>query len=147
MKVEGSVWVNRSPAEVFAYLSDPRSSARWTAGLIEASTAGHQLAPGTTLHIVGHLLGERLESLAEVTHYERDRVLCCKSVSGPVPYWVGFTLDRLGAGVEVTQTVEADVRFFRLPEELVRRVAQRQLEHDLATLRDLIETQGSPRSR
>lgn len=146
MKVESSVWVDRSPGEVFAYLSDPRSVARWTAGVMEAM-AGDRMATGTTLHVVGHLLGERLESHAEVTHYERDRTLCCKSVSGPVPYWVRLTLDRLGAGVEVTETVEADVRFFRLPEELVRRVARRQLEHDLATLRDLIEAQCPRRPR
>lgn len=145
MRVEGSVWVDRSPREVFAYLSDPGRGAHWTAGVLEVwMVPGDPLAPGATLHIVGKLLGERLESRATVTHYERDRILCCKSVSGPVPYWVSFALGTLGTGVEVTETVEADVRFFRLPEEVVRRVAQRQLEHDLCTLRDLIEARLSP---
>lgn len=139
MKVEGSVWVDRSPGEVFAYLSDPRHGAHWAAGVLEVWTPGDPLSLGATLHIVGHLLGERLESRATVTGYERDRALSCKSVSGPVPYWIRFALDTLGTGVEVTGTVEADVRFFRLPEEVVRRVTQRRVEHDLCTLRDLIE--------
>ena len=141
MRVEGSVTVGQSAQEVFAYLSDPSHGASWAAGVMEAGiAAGAVLSLGAALQIVGTFLGEWLESSAEVTVFERDQAMGCKSVSGPVPYRVRLALDALPAGIRASGTVEADVRFFRLEEALVGRVAQRQLEHDLATLRDLLET-------
>lgn len=143
MKVAGSVIVGRPSGDVFAYLSDPCRGACWVAGVMEARwVPDGALALGTTVQVVGHFLGERLESQAEVVTCEPDRALRCKSVSGPVPYRVEFALDETPGGVQVTERVEADVRFFRLPGALVQRVAQRQLRHDLTTLKDLLEAPG-----
>jgi hypothetical protein len=140
MKVEGSVVVGRAGGEVFTYLCDFDRGAQWAAGVMESRTTSDGLVGlGATVRVVGNFLGERLESNAEVVVYEPGRRLGCKSTSGPVPYLVRLEVDPLPEGVRVTGMIEADAGFFRLAGWLVRRTAQRQLEHDLETMKDILE--------
>jgi uncharacterized membrane protein len=95
---------------------------------------------GATAHLVSKFLGRRVESDAEITEFEPNRRVTMRSTSGPFPFHGSLTLDPVEGGTRVNATFELEPgRFFKLAEPIVTRMAKRQLESDLANLKDLME--------
>jgi hypothetical protein len=85
-------------------------------------------------------LGKRMETTLEVTEYEPGRRFSIKTVSGPIPFDVAHTLEPSNGGTSVHVVLEGEPGgFFKLAEPLVVRNAQRQIEHDLSTLKEILE--------
>jgi uncharacterized membrane protein len=143
-RAEHTVVVERPPDEVFRFLTDLSNVPEWQSGAVEVR-APASVEVGTTYVEVLKFLGRRIEATLEVTEFEPGRRFSLKAVSGPMPFQVRHRLEPADGGTATTIHVELEGdpgRLFRLAEPLVMRNAQRQLEGDFATLKEMVEAGG-----
>lgn len=140
-KFEISTVIKRPTEEVFAVMSNAENISKWQSGTIEAEkTSDGPIGVGTTWRSVSRFLGRRIESESEFTEYELNRKLGFKSKSGPIQFEVRMTFERVEGGTRINTKFEAEIGgFFKLAEPLVMSMGKRQLEGDLANLKDLME--------
>lgn len=140
-KFEISTVIKRPTEEVFAVMSNAENILKWQSGTIEAEkTSDGPIGVGTTWRSVSRFLGRRIESESEFTEYELNRKLGFKSKSGPIQFESRMTFERVEGGTRINTKFEAEIGgFFKLAEPLVVSMGKRQLEGDLANLKDLME--------
>lgn len=140
-KAEVSTTINRSVEDVFAVLSNVEDTPKWSSAALEDKiTSAGPIGVGATAHLVSTFLGRRIESDAEITEFEPNRRLTMQSTSGPIPFRGSMTLEPVEAGTRVNATFKAEPGgFFKLAEPIFVRMGKRQLESDLANLKDLME--------
>jgi carbon monoxide dehydrogenase subunit G len=139
IKAETSTSINRPPDEVFAYATDPTHVAEWQSSALEARVDGPVQAGATGVE-VRKFLGRRIESTMRIEAYEPPRRFALQVTSGPVPFHVEQTVEPEGEGSRVSVVMEGEPGgFFRLAEPLVERAVKRELEGNLATLKDILE--------
>jgi carbon monoxide dehydrogenase subunit G len=146
-RAEHTVIVERPPDEVFDFLTDFSNVPSWQSGAVDVEKPVGPLAVGVTYVQVLSFLGRRMKTTLEVTEFEQGRRFSLKTVSGPVPFEVRHTLEpeNGGGATRLHVRLEGEPRgFFRMAESLVERKAQRQIEHDFATLKELVEARGAP---
>jgi hypothetical protein len=94
---------------------------------------------GTTWRAVQKAFGQQLESEVEVTEYEPSRQWAQKGKS-PFPVQIQATFEGVDGGTRVNLRLEAEPGgFFRLAGPLLASMAKRNIEGDLANLKDLME--------
>ena len=98
------VIISRPLEEVFAVLTDPEKTPKWSAPAVEE----HWITPGpptigSRRLAVTQLMGRRSQNIAEVTAYEANRMWEMKSVSGP-PFVVRAIFAPVEGGTQVDWT-------------------------------------------
>ena len=143
IKSEFSVVINRPVEEVFAFANDLESDPQWMAAVSERKkTSEGPVGVGTTFHDTGTLLGRKVENNYEVTEYEPNAKLGIKTISGSIPIEATSTCEPVEGGTRFTMAGAADVAgIFKFAEPFVTRIMKRELEADLANLKDLLEAQ------
>ena len=143
---EHTIVIERPIEEVFAFATDPENEPLWQSTSLETEqTSGGPVGVGTTFRNTSKFLGRRIESTYEVTENDPPHRQCMRITSGPIPGSGCYALEPTEDGsTRFTQTFEAEAGgFFRLAEPLVGRAIRRQIEADMATLKDLLEA-GEP---
>jgi uncharacterized protein YndB with AHSA1/START domain len=142
IRQEHTVVIDRPIEEVFAFATDPDNVSLWQSTSLETEqTSEGPVGVGTTFRDTSKFLGRRIESTYEVTENDPPHKQCMRITSGPIPGSGCYALEPTdGGSTRFTQNFEADVGgFFRLAEPLVGRAIRRQMEADMATLKDLLE--------
>lgn len=143
IKIEKSVTIKRSVAEVFEFMSNSENDPQWQSGIEEVrKTSEGPIGVGTTFLEVNQMLGRRIKSTIEYIEYEANRKIGLKSVSGPIPFKMTGTFESvLEDETKVTLVGEGDVGgFFKLAEPLVSSMLNKQMESNIAKLKDLLDT-------
>ncbi len=140
-KAEVSTTIKRPVEDVFAVLSNPENSPKWSSSSLEAEqTSPGPIGVGTTARSVGKFLGRRIESESEITEFEPNRKFAVQSKSGPFPFQASMNFEPIEGGTRVNVTFVAEPGgFFKLAEPLVMSMAKRQFQSDLENLKDLME--------
>ena len=145
-RAEHTLVIGRPADEVFEFLTD---FSNVPSGSIEVQRPEGSLGVGTTYVQVLRFLGKRIETTLEVTEFDPGRRFTLKTLSGPVPFEVRHTLDPADGQGATRLRVELEGEpggFFKLADALVERNAQRQIERDFATLKELVEARGATRT-
>jgi uncharacterized membrane protein len=145
MKLEHSVVINLPLSEVFSFAGDLENDGQWIAGRVEAQRSGsNPTSAGSRFTQVNKFLGRRIESTVEVTEYEPNHKVRSKSISGPVTFTEYRLFEPAGGGTRLTIVLEAETTggLFKLADPIVTRMASRQMQGDLANLKDLLESQA-----
>jgi uncharacterized membrane protein len=148
-RAEHTVVVGRPADEVFEFLTDLSNVPSWQSGSIDVQEPKGMLGVGTTYVQVLRFLGKRIKARLEVTEFEPGRRFALKTLSGPVPFEVRHTLEPADGQGATRLRVELEGEpggFFKLADGLVERNAQRQIERDFATLKELVEARGATRA-
>jgi hypothetical protein len=90
-------------------------------------------------------MGWRMRYVWEVTHYEPPTDFALRSVSGPLPSTIRLRLEALDGGATRLNLV-GDARLggvYRLVGPLMKWVANRQVDTQLRTLKELLESHPS----
>jgi uncharacterized protein YndB with AHSA1/START domain len=136
-----SVTIARPVDEVFAVLSDPALTPRWSAAALEEAwitQPPHGI--GSRRRAVTRGFGRRSENVAEVTALEPNRSWQMTSVSGP-RFVADARFEPVDGGTRVDFAWTFDLgRATRLVGPVVRRVFGSQLEKDLARLKSMMES-------
>src|ERR1700686_3200280 len=95
--------IARSPADVFAYATDPTKLATWQTNTISALAEDDQpIGLGTRVREVHRAPGgKHLASLVEVSEYEPDRVLALRMLEGALPIHARITFEATAQGTRV----------------------------------------------
>ncbi len=134
--------IQRSPREVFEYVSSPEHFPDWAGMVIEAKNIrrptftqeGHYTS-------VSKFLGRRMDLDFRMTVTEDPLALRLESVGGPIPHSWLYTFEPKGDGTQVTVVVDGDPgTFFALAAPLVMNVLHREIQTELLTLKSLLET-------
>lgn len=136
-----SVTIARPLEDVFAVLTDPEKTPRWSAPAVEERwiTPGAPTIGSRRLAIT-RMLGRRSENIAEVTAYEPNRMWELTSVSGP-HFVVRATFAPVDGGTRMDWNWRFDLQGpLRLLEPVVVRLLGRQFTKDLARLKSMMES-------
>ncbi len=146
MRFEASVEIERPVEKVFDYVTDLENLPEWAGPVVEVrdvqKAAPDQLREGDKFTAVAKFLGRRFETPCEVTDHLANRQFSFRSTGGPVPQEFTYAFEPTLEGTRFTQSVEAEPgTFFRLTGPLFEAAGRRQINNDLATLKDLMEAQ------
>jgi uncharacterized protein YndB with AHSA1/START domain len=142
-KVTAEVLINRSIEEVFAFVKDMNNHANWQTGVIESRvTSGDQVQVGSTYCYTTQMLGRQVQTEGEVITCDPAKGFFYRSTKAPFQITGGYTFEKTSEGTKVTQRIVADIEgFFRLAQPIVVRTTKRNLENNLHTLKDILESQ------
>lgn len=135
--------IERPPAEVFAYVTDPGKLASWQTNTVSAVQEGDgPLRIGTRLREVHRVPGgKELESLVEVSELEPDRAFALHVVEGALPVDARISLEPAGEGTRMSFRAHGQpTGFMRLAQPLLRRTLKRQFTEHCANLKRVLET-------
>jgi len=147
MRVEGQVDIDRSAADVFAFVSDQLNAPGWQKGLEEVTrlTDG-PIGVGTRHTFVRKIAGRKLAADNEYYEYVPDRRVAFKLTSGSTPGAGSYDVEplgpdrsRLGTSVELHPTGLA-----RLTEPIMSMAVKREVDGNLAELKRLLEDSDRP---
>ena len=133
--------IERPPATVFHYVSDPDRLATWqtnTVSSIQESDGPFGL--GTRLREIHRTPGgKEIESVVEVSEYQPDRTLGLRVVEG-MPVHVHVTLEPAERGTLMRFRAHGRLTgTMRLAQPLLQRVLKRQFARQCATLKQVLE--------
>jgi uncharacterized protein YndB with AHSA1/START domain len=134
--------VERPPAEVFAFATDPARLPEWQTNTVSAVPLQEgPLRLGSRLREVHRGPGgKELESLVEVSELEQDRRFGLRMVEGPLPVDGLLSFEPTGAGTRVAFTVLArPAGPMRLAQPLLRLALKRQFKRHCAELKRALE--------
>lgn len=136
-RVEGTVHIAATPAEVYAFLAEPANLPRWQTGIVSSErTSPAPTAVGSTGRVVLEVMGQRVA--ADITCREAvadRRLVLATSVSG-MSVLGSLDLAAAEGGTQVTfsSEVKAESIFMAPLERIVAGVAERDLDASLARL-------------
>ena len=147
---EYSIVIDRSPAEVFPWLTEPYRLTRWIDGL-ESSVpiSGDSVVRGAKSRETVLVNGKRYSFVSEILQVKRDTLLQIRIESEPPKFTVGsvYLLSPHGAGTRLHYIGHADYAsvFARVMEPIVTMKSQKKIEADMKHLKELVEAQPGPR--
>jgi Polyketide cyclase / dehydrase and lipid transport len=132
--ITARVHVDREPAAVAAYMTDPANDPEWIGGLREAELLGDgPVAVGSRVRRVAYFLRRRVEYVNEILALDETQ-LDMESVKAPFPMRITYRFELApDGGTEVSNRVRGGG--LRILAPLVRRNVQRDLER----LREVLE--------
>jgi uncharacterized membrane protein len=147
MEFKQSVVVNLPTEEIFAYLSDLENLADWSSVVIAARKISQpSMQVGATVRCTIRFLGRWFDISFEIVECNPNRFLTIKSISGVAPCLISYQLEPLeGSGTNVVSSehvIHSTGGFLGLAEPVVTSMIHRQLEHDLLTLKDILEAKA-----
>jgi carbon monoxide dehydrogenase subunit G len=127
--------IDRSPEDVYAYLTDVSNLPKWQSGVHSARRQG------TEIHESRHMLGRELSTTLEIEEEEPPRVFALRAVNSPVPFSVRHELEPSGGGTRLTVTGEGDAGLLPgFAAGIMARRAEKQFRKDFERLKRLLES-------
>src|SRR4051794_25397879 len=125
--ITARVHVDRDPAVVAAYMTDPGNDPAWIGGLREAELLGEPpVGVGSRVRRVASFLGRRIVYVNEILALD-DAQLDMRSVEAPFPMRITYRFEHAaGGGTDVSNHVRGGG--LRMLTPFVRRNVQRDLE-------------------
>jgi uncharacterized protein YndB with AHSA1/START domain len=139
-RFEHTIEIDRPPAEVFAFVTQPANYPRWQPSLVEVRPHRNgQLRVGREVTEVRRFLGREVETTWTCVEHEPSSRSTIESPDGPVPFRATFDLAPAAGGTRFTWTVETAGAASRLAGPLVARTTRRELETNAGCLKLLLE--------
>ncbi|MDX1416223.1 MAG: SRPBCC family protein [Candidatus Promineifilaceae bacterium] len=136
-----SIDINRSPEEVFAFLSDFENNPQWQNGMKVCTwTSAPPLRIGSTYEQEASFLGRSIFSHFEVIAYEPGQLVQATSPTGTFPITFTRSVAPSGSGTRVKALIEGDASgVFKLAEPLMAPLVRKSIAADYARLKELLE--------
>ena len=143
-RYEHTIEIDRTPEEVFEFISEPGNFPLWQESLLEIREAKGPLRVGREVTEVRSFMGRKMETTWTCTEHEPCTRSSIEDDEGPVPFKGTFELEPSGAGgTSFKWTVETPgPRAIKVPGAIVGRMVKRQLATDSERLKELLETGG-----
>lgn len=146
MNIKQSVVINLAAEDIFAYMSNLENLVDWSSAVIMVRNISlGELHVGARVRSTIRFLGRWLDMTFEVVEYEPGRSLTIKSIAGVAPCLFCYQFEPFEDG-GTTVSQEAVIQLtgsLGLEEPVITRMVRRQMEHDLLTLKDLLEASAA----
>lgn len=136
-----STAIYRPIKQVFDYVSTPENDFQWQYGtLASARLLEGEIGLGMHFRSVGHLMGNRVQSVFEVNEYEPNAKYGFKSLSGPLLSQISysFSIDRGSTKVGVCMQANG-VNSIQIAEGVLEKWMRLQFKENLTMLKNLLE--------
>lgn len=144
MKFKKSVIINQPVAEVFEYISDFSHSPVWASPVLASQWLEPESVPpqiGCCYKNLIKFLDRQLEVTFQIIEFEPNRLITSKTIAGWLPSLVSYAIEPLANGTRLTYRQETELAMlFKRFEPVLQKSLDRQLEQDLATLKDWLES-------
>jgi uncharacterized protein YndB with AHSA1/START domain len=101
--LHAAVDIGRPPAEVFAFVAEPRNIPRWYEAVDEVTkTTDTPSGPGARYRVTRSLPGGHAHNDVEITEHQLDQVVTIEGRSGPTPFRYRYTLEPKGSALRLT---------------------------------------------
>jgi carbon monoxide dehydrogenase subunit G len=130
--------IDRTPDEVFAYVTDLANLPRWQSGVVEANVDG-ELRMGATVHERRRMLGRELTTTLEFSEYEPGRRFSLRASSGPMPFEVQHSFEAAGDGTRLVFRGQAEPPGGRLAQRVLKPIAEREFRSYFRELKRVLE--------
>jgi hypothetical protein len=143
--VESTIHINRTPRDVFDFVSDYERDPKWRSEVVEMTF--QSLGPIGIGHRAlekSKVFGRRLETLSEVTEYEPVTKIVSRSISGLTPVISYRFVVPDEAGTRFTYRLEVDISkewFFRLLSPIMMPLYQKTIESYLKRVKQILESE------
>ncbi len=137
--------IQRSPEEVFDYVTDPDRLATWQTNTVAAVREDEgPMRVGSRLREVHRAPGgKELESVVEVSSFDRGRAFGLRVVEGSLPVDLDIGFEPAGAGTLMRFRGHGrPTGAMRLAQPLLQRMLKRQFAQQCATLKRVMEGAG-----
>jgi len=142
MKVAQNVVIDLPAREIFAYVAEFENLTDWSGVVIAVrKTPSGAMHVGTTVLITIRFLGKWVQSTYEVVECEPGHHITLKSIAGIAPCVFSFLFEPLEDG-RTRLSFEAVIQkgaYLGLAEQTAASATRRQIEHDLLTLKEILE--------
>jgi uncharacterized protein YndB with AHSA1/START domain len=109
-EAQSTVEIRRSPAEVFAFLSEGENDRRWRSGVLDIRRkSGHGRGTIYEQGVKGPF-GRRVAADYEITSFEPDRRIGFRALAGPVRPEGSYELTPADGGTRVTFALRVEPR-------------------------------------
>jgi carbon monoxide dehydrogenase subunit G len=132
VRAELTIEIARTPADVFAYLTDAANLPAWQGGVKSATERDGRIEESRSL------LGRGLHTTLEIVEKEEPRLFTLRALDSPVPFSVRHELEAADGGTRLTVTAEGDVPGFAAG--LLARRATKQFRQDFERLKQILES-------
>lgn len=147
MEFKQNVVINLPPEDIFAYMSDLQNLADWSSVVISARKISYEsMHVGETVRCTIRFLGRWFDISFEIVECKSSHYLTIKSISGVAPCLIYYQLEPIegdGTNVSSEQAIHLTGDFLGLTESVVKSMIRRQVEHDLVTLKEILEAKAS----
>ena len=143
-----AVEIDRTPEDVFAYVTDPSRFTEWQDAVVRASRQGSgSIGPGSKLSLTRRIGKREQTMISELTEYSPPRSYAFRVLDGPVRAVGNGQFEPLDDGRRTRFTFELDFEGHGIGKLLVplvvRRQAAKELEQSHANLKKRLES-GAP---
>ena len=140
-RVQGTVFIAASPAEVYAFLSEPTNVPRWQTGVVSSErTSPPPTVTGSTGRVVIEMMGQRVTADTTIREAVQDRRLVIASSASGMSVVGSLDLVEVEGGTKVTfgSEVKAESIFMAPLERIVTDAVEKDLASSLARLKEAI---------
>jgi len=133
--------IYRPLTQVFAFVTTPENDFQWQYGtLASTQVSPGEIGLGMLFRAVGHLLGQRTETMYEVTVFEPNKKYGFKSISGRVDSFMLYTFEMAEGGTKIYLSAETNPRdVFKPNDAIVVKKFKKQYKENLAMLKSILE--------
>ncbi len=133
--------IYRPLKQVFRFIATPENDFQWQYGtLTSVQISTGEIGIGTLFRAVSHFMGQRIESVYEVTEFELDKRYGFKSLSGPIDSITLFTFEMTRGSTKIsisTQIEPGDL--FKPNDTITEKKVRKQYRENLALLKGVLE--------
>jgi uncharacterized membrane protein len=145
--MEQSVFIHRPAGDIFTYLTESEHLLDWSSAVIAVRTEPcGPIQGGSRLRVTARFLGRWMETAYEVIECQPHSHLTFKGTTGIDPRVFSFQFDATGAGtivsLEVMLSLHLQAGVLGLSEAVLETIVKRQIQHDLLTLKDVLEARA-----
>jgi len=133
VRAELTIEIERTPEDVFAYLTDVSNLPDWQEGVRSASRRDGRIQETRTL------LGRELDTTLEILEQDAPRLFLLRALDGPVRVTVRHELQPVDRGTLLTVTAEGDIPG-GFAAGLVARRVEKQFRKDFERLKQILES-------
>jgi carbon monoxide dehydrogenase subunit G len=139
--VEAGTFINRTPQEVFDFVSDPANHAKWQSGVQSAEwTSAGPAGAGSTQRQISRTLGLEVAGTVEIVTWDPPNGYTLRSLDGPFAVEGGPRLEAKDGGTQITSTAQVEAKgLVKLAEPLFKRQMSKVFEESFVTLKSLLE--------
>src|SRR5512138_1786754 len=99
--------IYRPLQQVFAFVATPENDFHWQYGTLTSDIISiGAMGIGTLFRVVGHLLGQRMESVYEITEFEPNKRYGFKSLSGPIDSYTLYRFEIIKGRTRISNSTQ-----------------------------------------
>lgn len=143
--IKETIDIDRSPEDVYAYVTDPSHLPEWQESAVSAHQVGEiPIGVGSRVEVTRRIGRREFPMTMEVTEFDPPRSWTMRGIDGPVRGRVHGTIEALAGGSGSRLTLDLDFESHGKGKVLVPMVvrphARKEMPRDEVTLKNLLES-------